>query len=172
MISFVSPAKKSGAFIGVLGTDVLLDDIVASVLGIKLVGEGYTMLLSKDGQVLVHRDGARVTKPAADLAPELKPEQLMVLAKSNEMREVKLDNTDKYLFVHAIDGADLYLALACRQERRSGAAQFAAVAGADYPGGDPAGGRSAHPGCWSAACCAASATSTTRWSRLPTAAAT
>ena len=112
VISFVSPAKKSGAFIGVLGTDVLLDDIVASVLGIKLVGEGYAMLLSKDGQVLVHRDGARVTKPAADLAPELKPEQLMVLAKSGEMREVKLDNTDKYLFVHAIDGADLYLALA------------------------------------------------------------
>jgi methyl-accepting chemotaxis protein len=112
VISFVSPAKKNGAFIGVLGTDVLLDDIVASVLGIKLVGEGYAMLLGKDGQVLVHRDGARVTKPAADLAPELKPEQLAELAKSGEMREVKLDNADKYLFVHAIDGADLYLALA------------------------------------------------------------
>ena len=112
VISFVAPAKKNGAFIGVLGTDVLLDDIVASVLGIKLVGEGYAMLLGKDGQVLVHRDGARVTKPAAELAPELKPEQLAELAKSGEMREVKLDNADKYLFVHAIDGADLYLALA------------------------------------------------------------
>ena len=112
VISFVAPAKKNGTFIGVLGTDVLLDDIVASVLGIKLVGEGYAMLLGKDGQVLVHRDGARVTKPAAELAPELKAEQLAELAKSGEMREVKLDNADKYLFVHAIDGADLYLALA------------------------------------------------------------
>ena len=112
VISFVAPAKKNGTFIGVLGTDVLLDDIVASVLGIKLVGEGYAMLLGKDGQVLVHRDGARVTKPAADLAPELKPELLAELAKSGEMREFKLDSADKYFFVHAIDGADLYLALA------------------------------------------------------------
>ena len=112
VISFVAPAHKNGTFLGVLGTDVLLDDIVASVLGIKLVGEGYAMLLGKDGQVLVHRDGARVTKPAADLAAELKPELLAELAKSGEMRELKLDNTDKYFFVRAIDGADLYLALA------------------------------------------------------------
>ena len=112
VISFVAPATKNGTFLGVLGTDVLLDDIVASVLGIKLVGEGYAMLLGKDGQVLVHRDGARVTKPAAELAPELKAELLAELAKSGEMREIRLDNTSKYFFVHAIDGADLYLALA------------------------------------------------------------
>ena len=115
VISFVAPANKNGTFLGVLGTDVLLDDIVASVLGIKLVGEGYAMLLSKDGQVLVHRDGARVTKPAAELAPELKPELLAELAKSGEMREITLDNASKYFFVHAIEGSDLYLALAVDQ---------------------------------------------------------
>ena len=111
VISFVAPANKNGTFLGVLGTDVLLDDIVASVLGIKLVGEGYAMLIAKDGQVLVHRDGARVTKPVSDLAPELKPELLSELAKSGEMREITLDNAGKYFFVRAIEGADLYLAL-------------------------------------------------------------
>ena len=112
VISFVEPVKKNGTFAGVLGTDVLLDDIVASVLGIKLVGDGYGMLISKNGQVLVHRDAARVTKPASDLVPELKPELLADLAKSGEMREITLDNTTKYFFVQAIDGTDLYLALA------------------------------------------------------------
>jgi len=112
VISFVAPANKNGTFLGVLGTDVLLDDIVASVLGIKLVGEGYAMLIAKDGQVLVHRDAARVTKPAADLAPELKPELLSELAKSGEMREISLDNAGKYFSVRAIEGTDLYLALA------------------------------------------------------------
>jgi len=112
VISFVEPVKKNGTFAGVLGTDVLLDDIVASVLGIKLVGEGYGMLLSKNGQVLVHRDAERVTKPASDLAPELKPELLADLAKSGELREITLDNTSKYFYVRAIEGTDLYLALA------------------------------------------------------------
>jgi methyl-accepting chemotaxis protein len=112
VISFVAPVTRNGTFAGVLGTDVLLDDIVSSVLGIKLVGEGYGMLIGKDGQVLVHRDGARVTKPVADLAPELKPELLADLARSGEMREVTLDNTSKYFYVHDIEGTDLYLAIA------------------------------------------------------------
>jgi len=77
-----------------------------------LVGEGYGMLLSKNGQVLVHRDAERITKPASDLAPELKPELLADLAKSGELREITLDNTSKYFYVHAIEGTDLYLALA------------------------------------------------------------
>jgi methyl-accepting chemotaxis protein len=112
VISFVAPVTRNGTFAGVLGTDVLLDDIVSSVLGIKLVGEGYGMLIGKDGQVLVHRDGARVTKPFTDLAPDLKPDVLADLAKSGEMREIALDNTSKYFYVHAIEGTDLYLALA------------------------------------------------------------
>ena len=112
VISFVQPVHKNGALAGVLGTDVLLDDIVASVLGIKLVGEGYGMLIGKDGQVLVHRDGERVTKPSTDLAPALKPEFLAELATSGEMREIELGGASKYLFVHAIEGSDLYLALA------------------------------------------------------------
>lgn len=112
VISFVAPVTRNGTFAGVLGTDVLLDDIVSSVLGIKLVGEGYGMLIGKDGQVLVHRDGARVTKPLTDLAPELKPDVLADLARSGEMREIMLDNTNKYFYVHAIEGTDLYLTLA------------------------------------------------------------
>ena len=112
VISFVQPVQKNGAFAGVLGTDVLLDDIVTSILGIKLVGEGYGMLITKDGQVLVHRDGARVTKPLTDLAPELKPELLAELATSGEMREIALGGAAKYFYVHAIEGSDLYLALA------------------------------------------------------------
>ena len=112
VISFVQPVHKNGAFAGVLGTDVLLDDIVTSILGIKLVGEGYGILIGKDGQVLVHRDGERVTKPAVELAPELKPELLAELAKSGEMREVTLGGAAKYFYVRAIEGTDLYLALA------------------------------------------------------------
>lgn len=112
VISFVEPVNKSGTFIGVLGTDVLLDDIVSSILGIKLVGEGYGMLIGKDGQVLVHRDATRVTKPVSELAPELKPELLAELSKSGEMREIMLGDSSKYFYVHAIEGADLYLAFA------------------------------------------------------------
>ena len=112
VISFVQPVHKNGAFAGVLGTDVLLDDIVASVLGIKLVGEGYGMLIGKDGQVLVHRDAERVTKPSSDLSPELAAASLDAMAKSGDLREITLDGKTRYVYVRAIEGSDLYLVLA------------------------------------------------------------
>ncbi|WP_417068495.1 methyl-accepting chemotaxis protein [Niveibacterium terrae] len=112
VISFVAPVTRNGAFAGVLGTDVLLDEIVSSVLNLKLIGEGYAMLLGRDGKVLVHKDAATVTKPAAELAPQLSAERLAALAQSGEMIELELDHARKYLFVHAIPGADMFLAIA------------------------------------------------------------
>ena len=111
VISFVGPVSKGGNFVGVFGTDVLLDDIVASVLKVKLVGEGYAMLIGKDGKVLVHRDADKVTKPALDLSPDFKPETLAELAKSGEIREMTVDAAAKYVFVQPITGTDLQLAL-------------------------------------------------------------
>ena len=111
VISFVEPVKKNGSLFGILSTDVLLDEIVANVLGIKLVGNGYAMLIGKDGKVLVHRDAARVTKPASEIAAQLDLTSLTALAKSGQMGEVTLDGGSKFVFVHTIEGADLNLVL-------------------------------------------------------------
>jgi len=112
VISIVAPVKKNGEFIGVLGTDVLLDSLVSSVLGIKLVGDGYAMLIDKSGQVLVHRSPERVTKPATELAPELTPAFLADAAQRGEMQELSIDGATKYFYVQPIDGTDLVLAIA------------------------------------------------------------
>jgi methyl-accepting chemotaxis protein len=112
VISIVAPAKKNGEFIGVLGTDVLLDSLVSSVLGIKLVGDGYAMLIDKSGQVLVHRSPERVTKPATELAPELTPAFLTDAARHGDIQELTLDGATKYFYVQPIDSTDLVLAIA------------------------------------------------------------
>jgi len=112
VISFVSPAKKNGAFIGVMGTDVLLDDIVANVLGLKLVGDGYAFLIGKDGKVLVHSAADRVTKPATEIAADFSPSRLEDMSKSGAVQTVRIDDADKFIHVEAIEGADLYLVIA------------------------------------------------------------
>jgi len=111
VISFVAPVHKHGAFVGVFGTDVLLDDIVKNVLSINLHGDGSAMLIGKDGQVLVHKVADRVTKPASQISDALSPAGLASLAGSNQLREAEIDGVSKYLYAQEIPGANLYLVI-------------------------------------------------------------
>jgi len=111
VISFVGPVHKQGVFLGVFGTDVLLDDIVKNVLSINLRGDGYAMLIGKDGQVLVHKNADLVTKPASQISSALSPTALAALASSAQMQEATLDGADKYLYAQEIPGANMYLVI-------------------------------------------------------------
>ncbi|MDQ7988593.1 MAG: methyl-accepting chemotaxis protein [Candidatus Dactylopiibacterium sp.] len=106
VLSFVAPVRKNGQLLGVFGTDVALDDIVDSVLKIRLVGEGYAMLIGPDGQVLVHHDAALIGKPAAGLAPEFAAAGLDALAKTDALSEVRLGGDAKFVRVRAIEGSN------------------------------------------------------------------
>ncbi|MBS1207806.1 MAG: hypothetical protein H6R19_204 [Proteobacteria bacterium] len=111
VISFVAPVHKAGNLFGVMGTDVLLDDIVKSVLDIQLVGGGYGVLISQDGKVLVHRDNALITKPATEIAPQFDVAALESIAKADHLTEQEIGGATKYVHVHAIDGTNMYLML-------------------------------------------------------------
>jgi methyl-accepting chemotaxis protein len=112
VLSFVAPVHIGGSFAGVLGTDVLLDDIVANVLSLQLVGKGYAMLVTRDGQVLVHRDAARVTHPLQDVVEGASAQWLSDLAKTGQMREARIGGADHFLYARAIEGSDLMLVTA------------------------------------------------------------
>jgi methyl-accepting chemotaxis protein len=109
MISFAAPVK--GGENGVVAADVFLTKIVEQILNMKLSGEGYAFLLDKSGQVLAHADQAKVLKPAKDLAPELALDNLQALAKSGTLTDTTVDGKASLLFVQAISGSDMYLAL-------------------------------------------------------------
>ena len=111
VISFVAPVRKNGAFVGVFGTDVLLDDIVKSVLSIDLPGQGYGMLVGKDGAVLVHKDAGRVSKPASDLSAAFSPSGLADLAAGAKLQETDVDGVASMVFVKEVPGAGMYLVL-------------------------------------------------------------
>jgi methyl-accepting chemotaxis protein len=111
VISFVAPVRKNGAFIGVMGTDVLLDDIVKNVLSIDLPGQGYGLLVGKDGSVLVHKEADRVTKPASDLSPAFSAAGLADMAASGKLQETDVGGVTSLVFVKEITGAGMYLVL-------------------------------------------------------------
>ncbi|HSC80412.1 MAG TPA: methyl-accepting chemotaxis protein, partial [Chitinolyticbacter sp.] len=118
IFSFAAPVKAAdGTLKGVAATDVSLDDVVKNVLGIQLTADGYVFLLGTDGQVLAHRDGQYVLKPASELAPELTTDHLKALAANKAMEEIRIGGVSKYFYLQPIEGTGLQLGLVIDKDK-------------------------------------------------------
>ena len=111
ILSFAAPVKKQGQVYGVIGTDIILDDIVKDVLNIKLIGDGYALLVDKTGAVLVAADQSKVTKPSTEVSPALTADALAGIASSGDMLRADVAGAGKFIFARAIDNSDIYLVL-------------------------------------------------------------
>jgi methyl-accepting chemotaxis protein len=73
IISAATPVKHDGKLLGVAGSDFSLKSLVDMVNSVDLGGTGFAFLVSKNGQILVHKDKALVTKTLTDAFPETTP---------------------------------------------------------------------------------------------------
>ncbi|WP_421591787.1 methyl-accepting chemotaxis protein [Shinella sp. M27] len=73
IISSAVPVKKDGKLVGVAGSDFSLKSLIDMIESVDLGGKGFAFLVSKNGQILVHKDKALVTKTLADAFPEATP---------------------------------------------------------------------------------------------------
>jgi methyl-accepting chemotaxis protein len=112
VISFAGAVRRNGALLGVLGTDTSLDAVVKNVLGINLAGNGFAMLIGKDGQVLASKDVDHINKPISDFSADMSVAALSDMAAKNQVAEVRLDGSLYYLYVQEVPGANLYLTVA------------------------------------------------------------
>ncbi|MBM3114795.1 methyl-accepting chemotaxis protein [Jeongeupia naejangsanensis] len=112
VLTFAAPVKDAGGNLkGVAAADIYLDGVVKDVLNIKLPGDGYAFLASKDGKVLAHADTNRVLKPVSDFAPELSADKLTAIAGDKALSEVVVDGKAKFVDVQPIDGTEFELVL-------------------------------------------------------------
>ena len=59
-VSIVKTVQAGGKIIGVVGTDVFLEDLTKIVTSHKITGDGNTFIISKDGTYLVHSDAGLI----------------------------------------------------------------------------------------------------------------
>jgi Methyl-accepting chemotaxis protein len=73
VVSAAIPVRRDGTLVGVVGSDFSLGSLVEMVKAVDLGGKGSAFLVKGDGTILVHRDGALVTKTLADAFPSATP---------------------------------------------------------------------------------------------------
>ena len=111
VVSFAAPAVVNGQVAGVVASDISLDGIVKTVLGIKPLGSGHAFVADRSGKVLVHPEQAFVLKPATDIAPELNAAGLSASADAGTLIEATIAGKPSLVFMHKVANSDWLLGL-------------------------------------------------------------
>jgi methyl-accepting chemotaxis protein len=111
VVSVALPVERNGQTAAVFSSNLLLEEVVSGVLGVKLVGDTHAFLLGKDGTLIAHRKADAVLKPATGLMPELTPDRVSALAASGELVETTVDGKAGFVTLRAIPDSDWTLGL-------------------------------------------------------------
>ncbi|MEJ8676759.1 methyl-accepting chemotaxis protein [Chromobacterium amazonense] len=109
VVTFVSPVKDGSGLKAVVGGDIFIDDLVKTVLSVKLRGNGYAFLVDKTGKVIAHPDASLTLKPLTEKVPELTGDRLTQLAASNGMVPVQIGGENKLVEVQPVEGTNWLL---------------------------------------------------------------
>ena len=66
VIALVKPLVHEGKFRGVMGADIVLDNLVENVLKLKVGGSGYAFLVERSGTILVHPDKSYIMRASLE----------------------------------------------------------------------------------------------------------
>ena len=112
IVSVAAPVKRDGQFVGVVSANVVLEKMVNSVLGLKLVGDSHAFLVSRDGVIIGHRQADSALKPASELIPGLTAEKLAALVTDSRAAEVAYATGTSFLLtVRPIPDSDWLVAV-------------------------------------------------------------
>ncbi|MCC7549294.1 MAG: methyl-accepting chemotaxis protein [Burkholderiales bacterium] len=112
IVSVAAPVQRNGQFLGVVSANVVLEKMVGSVLGLKLVGDSHAFLVSKDGVVIGHRQADAALGSVSKLIAGLTADSLAALATQSRSAEVAYaDGTPYLLTVRAIPDSDWLVAV-------------------------------------------------------------
>ena len=111
VVSFCTPVKQGGTVDAVVGGDISIDRLVKDVLAIKLNGNGYAMLVSKDGKIIAHPDTKLTLKGLGDLSADLATHVQQLGSVSDGLVSAKVGAKDSLVFWHPVAGSDWSLVL-------------------------------------------------------------
>ena len=108
-VTVASPILSGGAQLGVVGGDIALDGLTAVVKAIRLRGDGYAFLATRDGKIVSHPAADSTLKPVAEVMPGFDAALVSAAGNSPTLHEVEIDGRDHYAEVASVAGSDWVL---------------------------------------------------------------
>nr|WP_232968496.1 methyl-accepting chemotaxis protein [Pseudomonas putida] len=111
VVTIVTPVKKDGQVLGVVGGDVTIDSIVNTVKSIKTTPSSYAFL-SVDGKIIAHPDSKNALKPTTEISKKLTSSFLSSKAAEGSWLREEIDGQDVRVKSRSVQGSDWKLSIA------------------------------------------------------------
>ena len=111
VVTFADPVGPKGAATAVAASDVLLENVVQNVVGIKPTPNSFAFLTTSDGVIIAHPEQKLTLKPISDFDASLSSQKLADAESSKRAMDVRLGGRDGMLTVAKIDGTDWMLVI-------------------------------------------------------------
>ncbi|MFA0085171.1 methyl-accepting chemotaxis protein [Vibrio sp. E150_011] len=112
LVTIAEPIKSNGQLVGIVGADVLIDQLVDDVISLNVGHNASAMLIDlSNGTFLAHENTALLLKSTTELNPTLTARTISDLASSGEVADVEVQGLDKMLYFTKVPDTNWVLAV-------------------------------------------------------------
>ncbi|MGY4026951.1 methyl-accepting chemotaxis protein [Aeromonas rivuli] len=116
VVTLAAPVMQQGRLAGVVGANLALDKLIKDVLAMRVQGDGYAMLLDKNGLIVTHPDQALTLKRSQDLDANLDVAHLQAMSQQGSLQEVEIGGQASMVLVRAIPNTDWLLTMVMKRD--------------------------------------------------------
>lgn len=99
LVTIAEPVRKNGQFVGVVGADVLIDQLVSDVISLDVGDNAYAMLIdATDGTFLAHPDSALSLKPVSQLSNDISMSTIENAVRTGSIEIINERGKEKLLY--------------------------------------------------------------------------
>lgn len=122
LITIAEPIRKNGQLTGVVGADVLIDQLVSNVVNLNAGENAYAMLVdTQDGKLLAHRNKDLTLKSLISFDASLTNSAITNAARDHKMLEINRDGRDKWLYFKAVPDTNWIFGIEMDQDTEAAA---------------------------------------------------
>ncbi|WP_317201279.1 methyl-accepting chemotaxis protein [Janthinobacterium sp.] len=111
VVTFAEPFGPKGSATAIAGVDVMIDNVVRTVVAIKPTPNSFAFLVDSTGAIIAHPDAKLTLKPVGDFDAALNIAKLTQIETDKGSDSVKLLGRDGLLHVAKVAGTDWYLVI-------------------------------------------------------------
>ncbi|MGR5066603.1 methyl-accepting chemotaxis protein [Photobacterium sp. DNB22_13_2] len=112
LITIAEPIRKNGSLQGVVGADVLIDQLVSDVINLDVGKNAYAMLINKqDNTFLAHPDESLTLQPINRFSSELNMALIDDAARNGSIEMATIKGEEKLFYFAPVPGTDWVLGL-------------------------------------------------------------
>ncbi|MEN3112924.1 methyl-accepting chemotaxis protein [Uliginosibacterium paludis] len=116
-VTFAAPVMENGVMTGAVGGDIALEDIVKLTQDIRLNGDGYAFLVTREGKIVAHPASESTLKPVEEVVPGLAAADLGRIAQARQLEERRIGDKDALVSVTPVAGTDWLLGTVIDRDR-------------------------------------------------------